>query len=87
MYRKYYSEYEKRAEEMHRGVPETGKAADKNLPSAPEEAKSAPPLPFSFMNFKSDDILLLALIFFLMREKNTDKAIILALAYIFISGF
>ena len=87
MYRKYYSEYEKRAEEMRRNLPDfEGKSVEVKAPAAIKEPKSLP-LPFPISNFRSDDILLLALIFFLMREKNNDKMIILALLFIFISGF
>ncbi|MBO4896771.1 MAG: hypothetical protein J5590_00555 [Clostridia bacterium] len=82
MYRKYYSEYEKRAEEMRHGIP-----TQQNAPSPHEKHEiNKKPIPLPF-DMKTDDILLLAVIFFLMREKNCDKTVILALAFIFISGF
>ena len=85
MYRKYYSEYEKRAEEMRRGVP-TPQNAPSPMPQEKHEINKKPPLPLPF-DMKTDDILLLALIFFLIREKNCDKTVILALGFIFLSGF
>ena len=84
MYRKYYSEYEKRAEELRRGVSVPQSAAPE--PQEKHETVKKPPLPLPF-DMKTDDILLLALIFFLMREKNCDKTVILALGFIFLSGF
>ncbi len=37
-------------------------------------------------NFKSDDLLLLALIFLLLSDSNSDTLLLLAIGYIFISS-
>ena len=76
MYRRYYNEYEKKAQQI-------------KSETAPQPTKSEikPPLPEKSASFRYDDILILGLIFFLLKEGNADKMLLLALGFIFISGF
>ena len=75
MYRRYYNEYEKKAQELK-----------KVAPPVPKETPEEKPLPQKYA-LRYDDILILGLIFFLIKEGNADKMLILALGFIFISGF
>lgn len=81
MYRNYYNEYARRAEEIKSAVQE----APKDVPAPPEKKNKKPVN--SFLGLKGDDILLGALILFLMREEKADKTLILALVFIFMSDF
>lgn len=91
MYRRYYNEYERRAQEIRRAA-DLVEASPVKAPSEKPAAKPAA-LPFSIAKpkfldgIRLDDILLGALIFFLLKEEETDKTLILALAFIFLSGF
>ena len=84
MYRNYYSEYAKRAEEIKSAV----KAPRQDEPPAaaviPEPTQNKKPAN-SVFRLKGDDILLGALILLLMKEKKADITLILALAFIFLS--
>ena len=85
MYKKYYNEYEKRAEALrqHTGVYEAP-PAEPTQTALPQ--KKSPQEPF-LLGQRQDDILLGALIIFMLSEKKADMKLILALAFIFLSGF
>ena len=82
MSRNYYNEYAKRAEEITSAVQST----PKEMPVSVHEKKNRKPAN-SFFGLKGDDILLGALILFLMREEKADRTLILVLAFIFMSDF
>ena len=75
MYTKYYNEYEKKAErireEAHREI----------SPVKKEETRPAA----KTTGLRSDEILLGAIIFFLLREEKADMTLILALVFILLN--
>lgn len=83
MYRRYYNEYERRAEELRK---------KESVPPPPETAVccsgSAEEIPNTpFLNgIHADDLILLGLIVFLIREGKCDKTLIFALFFIFMNG-
>lgn len=77
MYQRYYNSYEKKAQQIK------AETAAKH-----EEIKEPAKLPEKRgVEIKNDDLLLLGLIFFLWKEGKADKMLLLALGYIFVSGF
>ena len=78
MYQRYYNGYEKKAQQIKAEA--AGRVEEKR-----EEVKLCETK--KMQTLKNDDLLLLGLIFFLMREGKADKMLLIALGYIFISEF
>lgn len=83
MYRRYYNEYERRAEELRKK--ESAPPTSENAVSSVDAAAEAPKLP-SLGAIHADDLLLLGLTLFLLREGKCDKTLIFALFFIFMNG-
>ena len=77
MYQRYYNGYEKKAQQIKAEVMENT--------AIKEDAGEITVK--KHHTYKNDDLLLLGLIFFLLKEGKADKMLILALGYIFISEF
>ena len=89
MYRKYYNEYEKKAEQIRKEATRI-QPVEQHRPVYTEPVISdSKGSTFSgfFEKFNPDDIILLAVIFVLMQEQNKDKVLLIILGYLFISGF
>ena len=82
MYRKYYS-----YNDMPRPVYNQNKQSISEKPCK-DESKPTPTEPGKFFgNFENDDIILAVVIFMLLANDCDDKLLLLAIAFIFISGF
>ncbi len=98
VYKQYYNAYEKKAEEIRRaaqavenGTPQKeNKEMDKNENN--KEKQNTPPLLSKdifgglFERFATDDILLVALIFILLKSDNKDSTMLLILGYLLLCG-
>ncbi len=102
MYKQYWNDYEKRAEQIKKAAhtiepePEKGKPvnppfiAKSNSPAGQNcETIAANKLNGTaglFGRFSKDDILLLALLFVLISSEKKDTTLIVILGYLFLSG-
>ncbi len=101
MYKQYWNDYEKRAEQIRKAARavETGNTAgiqevpakwDSPGPKAPvkhADGQKAKGLLSVLERFDRDDILLAALLFVLLSDEDRDMTMIVILGYLLISGF
>lgn len=98
MYRRYFNEYEKKAQQISEQkceqAPQNSRQSSPHdkpntLPVAEQPLKIKPKDNGSnlFGKFRIDDILLIALILLLLKEEKKDMELILALGFIFICDF
>lgn len=95
MYKQYLNDYEKKADEIRRaaravetrGQSQTHESikivSNNNSIKEPENVNS---LFNTFKKYKTDDILLIALIFVLISNEEKDMTLIFILGYLFLSG-
>ncbi len=101
MYKQYWNDYEKRAEQIRkaaRAVENSSPAVVPPAPMKPERDVSEKPAPgprlqeekglASFLErFDRDDILIMALLFLLLTGEDKDMTMIVILGYLLLSGF
>ena len=99
MYKQYFNAYEKRAEEIRKAaravetqragsppIPPVDIRKDEIKPQKPPAPSSPTQIPNILERFRTDDILLLGLIFLLMGSEEKDMTLIVILGYLFLSG-
>lgn len=95
MYKQYLNDYEKKADEIRRAARavETGRQSQVHEPIQIEakshsvkEAENVNSLFSTLKKYKTDDILLIVLIFVLISNEERDMTLILILGYLFLSG-
>lgn len=98
MYRRYFNEYEKKAQQISEQKCEQAPQKSRQfsphdkpntLPTA-EQPKKNKPIDNKlnlFGRFRIDDILLIGVILLLLREEKKDMGLILALGFIFLCDF
>lgn len=91
MYRKYYNEYEKKAEQIRKGTVDVKPPEPVSVPAidvkTETENKSVQNIFGGLLEkFAVDDIILLVVIIMLLQEENKDKMLLIILGYLFISG-
>jgi hypothetical protein len=98
MYRRYYNEYEKRAQQLVEAQKNnqeavkstqqrtTGNALSAKQSAAPAKTQNENPKTL-LGKFRIDDVLLIMIILLLLKENKKDMGLILALGFIFICDF
>ncbi len=95
VYKQYFNAYEKKAEEIRRAAQavENGSAKGEERKSENKPVKTDPPPLFPkellggvFERIQTDDILLVALIFLLLKNEKRDTTMLLILGYLFLCG-
>ncbi|MBE7062795.1 MAG: hypothetical protein E7390_03265 [Ruminococcaceae bacterium] len=99
MYKQYWNDYEKRAEQIRKAARAVESGAAPSSPPSPrqgtlvkEEKKAYSPqrqvgLSTFLERFTEDDVLLLALLFLLITCEEKDITMIIILGYLLLSGF
>lgn len=98
MYKQYWNDYERRAEQIRKAaravesgaappvlsMPPAGAVKQEKPVSSPQKQGGLSSL---FERFAEDDVLLLALLFLLVTSDEKDTTMIIILGYLLLSGF
>lgn len=87
MYKQYLNDYEKRAEQIRKAARAVESGKGEKTPVFTEPAKKPIVVENKFFDrFRTDDILLLALLFLLITSEEKDITLIIILGYLFLCG-